>query len=129
MRSEVDALIEMVFRQLGGRATNQDIQIHVRTILTPEQRSWLADYAMGPIIGGFFRRRNGRLPQAPEVDSAGTHCQLELITEDEYRYVIRKYVQRSDQNMTMAFEFAKECRAVHGIWIDPHDLYGDETGT
>jgi hypothetical protein len=126
MRTEILDLAELVFHQLGGRATSRDVQDNLREVLSEEQREYLSEYALGSIVGQFFRRRDrSGLPQAPEVNGAGTHCQLELITVDEWRYVIRKYVQRSDQNLDMAYRCANACKDVHGVWIDPATVIGE----
>lgn len=127
LRGEIFNLAEMALNSLGGRGTSGDVQSLVRDSLSGEQRDRLADTALGTLIGQFFRlRHRSGLPQAPEVASDGTHCQLELITENEYRYVIRSYVERSQQNLAMAYKFAKQCKAVHDVWIEPGDFFGEQ---
>jgi hypothetical protein len=51
---------------------------------------------------------------------------LELITEGEYRYVIRSYVKRSQQNLAMAYKFATQCKDVHGAWINPAEFLDEQ---
>lgn len=127
LRGEIFELAEMALNALGGRGTSGDVQARVRGALSDEQHDRLADTALSTLIGQFFRLRNrSGLPQAPEVASDGTHCQLELITENEYRYVIRSYVRRSEQNLAMAYKFAKQCKHVHEVWIDPAEFLGDQ---
>lgn len=129
INGEICSLAEEVFKRLGGRATSPDVQRRVWELLTDEQYGRLAYKALAPIISSFFLRRNRNgLPQAPEVDGDGTHCQLELITVDEYRYLVRSYVQRSSQNLAMAHKFAQQCKDVHGTWIDPGEYLGDSEG-
>jgi hypothetical protein len=126
INAEVYNLAEVVFKQHGGRATSPEVQRRVWEMLSDEQLGRLAYKALGPIISSFFLRRNRNgLPQAPEVDGSGTHCQLELITVDEYRYLIRSYVKRSSQNLAMAYKFATQCQDVHGTWIDPGEFLGE----
>lgn len=127
LRGEIFNLAEMAMAALGGRGTNGDVQSIVRGSLSDEQRDRLADTALSPLIGAFFRlRHSSGLPQAPEVASDGTHCQLELISESEWRYVIRSYVRRSQANLAMAYKAAKQCKAVHDVWIEPGDFLGDQ---
>lgn len=128
IRSEVQEIAEQVFRELNNRASSRQVQERVADRLTRDQRERLALKALGPIISDFFLRKdkNG-LPWAPEVDAKGTHCQRELFGPNDYRYVIGKYVSRSDQNLVMAYKFAEKCKAVHGVWIDPASFADNAT--
>lgn len=35
-------------------------------------------------------------------------------------------VARSQQNLAMAYKFAKQCKAVHDVWIEPGDFFGEQ---
>ena len=128
--TEVQELAATVFEDLNGRATSREIQSRVRDLLSEEQRDRLADRALAPIVSGYFlRRHSSGLPHAPEVNKDGTHCQLQLMTVDEGRYVIRNYMRQSRTLADMAYLTAKWVHALHGEWIDPVVVSAEQTGT
>jgi type II secretory pathway component PulJ len=114
--------IGTVFDQLGGRATNQDLQAHVESTLTIDERSHLVRTGLSTRIASFFRQRaESGLPQAPEIDEHGTHAQLDLLSVEEWRYVVRQYMLRSLANRRKARDAADLCFQQHAVLIDIDD--------
>ena len=120
--SELVDIIDRTFSHLGGVGTLSDV-LDVLTIAgtVPDHlREYLVREGLATKVGAYFRRkdRDKGLPIAPEVDEHGTHMQLELMDVGEYRYVIRKYVERGNANRAMAQAFADACYEHHGVRID-----------
>lgn len=59
------------------------------------------------------------LPRHVSIDNQGTYVQRRLLTVDEYRVVIGRDYRQGQQMTAKAFALAKECKDVHGVWIDP----------
>lgn len=130
IRTEIFDLIDTTFRELNGRATNPIVHTRVLPKLTPSQADYLTNHGLRSMVSEYFRQKNNDgLPHAPEVNPEGTHCQRELMTVDEYRYEARQYFRRGAQNIALGHRVIRGCSEVHGVSINPNDLFGEETGT
>lgn len=126
IRAELVAVVQQVFAELGGRASQEDIKAHLDTVLTAEQLRYLATPGLSSLIGATLRMAGqSGLPQAPEIDEHGTHAQLELLTIEEFAYVVRRYMERSGQNTSKAYAASRLCQEQHGVWIDPARFLAD----
>lgn len=116
--AELTDLIERVFHEVGGRATAGEMMEHLTGI--PEHlNTYLVNNGLKTLIGQYFRSRtDAGLPTAPEIDSDGTHAQLELLSVEEFRYVVRQQMNASRAARQQAKKYADKCAEVHGITID-----------
>lgn len=117
--TELRDLVAQTFHEMGGVGSMADVREQVMSILPPDSREHLLRKGVTATIGSYFRERDvDGLPIAPEVDEHGTHMLLDLTTEEEYRYVIRKYMRRSVANRAAAQRMADRCYRALGVSID-----------
>ena len=110
--AELSELLDRTWHELGGRGTKAELVTHVHTILPDHLRSYLIEQGLASKAGAYLRRTGADgLPQAPEIDAHGTHAQLELLDESEFRYVVARQMDnsraarhRAQQLADLAFE-------------------------
>lgn len=120
--AQIRALIVTVWAGLGGRGTKADVLREVGAALPASLREYLADRGLASAVSGFFRaQREDGLPQAPAVDGEGTHAQLELMTVDECRFVVARYMEAAAAARAQALRMQALCLETHGVLIDLDD--------
>lgn len=116
---ELMDLIDRAFCELGGRAVKAEVSMHVEQMMPQHLARYLIGQGLSTKIGQYFRSVGDEgLPQAPEIDAAGTHAQLELLDEHEYRYVIAQQMKASENARARAQQYADMCEERLGVRID-----------
>ncbi len=120
-----DDLCHRVHREMGGRATAEDVAVHVVVMLTDERFKAINWKGFVGQVRSALRRRDADtgLPEAPCV--AGVYVQESLLTEDEYRALISGHMQAAGRSKARATRYAEQCLAVHQVWIDPEQYVAD----
>ncbi|MFC7275277.1 hypothetical protein ACFQS1_14900 [Paractinoplanes rhizophilus] len=108
---------------MGGAATVDDVTSHIRLRLSEAEREQLASAGIATIVAKRFRApgRDG-LPDAPAVDSKGTHMQLELLSASEFHYVIRSCLVGARRYKRRAEQYRDRCNELHGVFYDLADI-------
>lgn len=125
------ALIDQTWQEMGGRGTKADVLAHLRLLVfgSEERVSYLVDQGLATKISQYFRQiTDSGLPQAAAIDSHGTHAQLELWDEGEYRFVIAKHMASSAARRQRALEYSNHCYDRLGVRIDienPYDVVAE----
>ena len=108
--AELKDMIQRAFEELGGRFLEPQIPGYLKSSIV---RAGLATK-----VGGFLRQPGKLgLPKAPEVDKDGTHVQLELMSADEFRYVVARQMDNSASAYRRAQQMADLCFALHEVRI------------
>lgn len=117
--AEMTDLVDRVWQSMGGVGSQPDVTRHVLAALPEHLTTYLVARGVISAVGAYFRRRGETgLPTAPLVDKRGTHMQLELMSVEEYRFVVVQYLKRGRANYAMAQRMAEQCQLVHGVQID-----------
>jgi hypothetical protein len=107
-----------VFRQLGGRATANEVWAHLRALAGEDQLTgWLDKGAMAD-IRSVLRSKDPDtgLPVAPHVGDQ--YVQADLLSLAEYAYLIVDHQQRADEHQLRVRGYQKACEEHHGVWLD-----------
>jgi len=117
--AEITAALERAWESMGRTGVKAELVQVATSFAATHLHDYLAEQGWSTRAGIFLRRRgdNG-LPQAPEVDEHGTHSDWALISVDECRFVIRRYMERSAANREQAVKVADYCAEVYGVRID-----------
>ncbi|MCW2496372.1 hypothetical protein [Jatrophihabitans sp.] len=117
-----EAIDRTWIEQLGGRGTHGDVWGVLRENLPEHLRQYLADRGLSSAVSSYFRRKNAAgLAQAPQVSDDGVHAQLELMSADEFRYVVNVHVVSSKNERDIAEAWAKEAHDRLGVRISLSD--------
>lgn len=120
------ALIGQTWQEMGGRGTKADVLAHLRLMVRADSDAvdYLLDQGLGSKISQYFRQiTDSGLPQAAAIDSRGTHAQLELWDEGEYRFVIARHMASSEARRQRALEYSNHCYDRLGVRIDIENPY------
>lgn len=119
LHKRVETMVMPTLSSMGGAATVDDVTTHIMIRLGDEEREQLASAGVAQIVGTRFRAtgRDG-LPDAPAVDAKGTHMQLELLSESEFRYVIRSCLVGARRYERRAEQYRDRCAELHGTFYD-----------
>lgn len=121
-RSECRSLVARIFDELGGRASAEDIIVHLNVSAPPELHEYLRDQGWQKVIGEFFRSKStDGLPVAPEVGD-GVHVQLELLALDDFKWVITRQMQSSKASRVRAEQYRDRCYDQWGVLIDLDEI-------
>jgi hypothetical protein len=124
-----DAIDRTWHGQLGGRGSNGDVVEALIDTMPEHLHDYMLRTALTSKVGAYFRRKNASgLAQAPEVAPDGTHAQLELLTEVEFRYVVARHVSAGKNEFRIARAFAKEAKQRLGVEIDLRNPEQRESG-
>lgn len=112
-------LVMQVHTELGGRASADDVAIHVKSVLGEEtyhQKVWRGFVAQCAAV---LRQRSPEtgLPEAPCIN--GEYIQDALLTSEELRYLAVQSFKRGQEHMARAQAYARRHLDVYGIAIDP----------
>lgn len=121
--SEINDAIDRTWHgDLGGRGSNGDVVAALIDTMPEHLHDYMLRAALTSKVGAYFRRKSASgLAQAPEVAPDGTHAQLELLTEAEFRYVVGRHVAAGKNEFRVARAFAKEAKSRLGVDIDLRD--------
>jgi hypothetical protein len=112
-----------VFAQMGGVGTIEDVSSHVFASLSETERRALTIQGVNKLVGDRFRQTGSDgLPEAPAVDVRGTHMQLELLSAEEFRFVIRECLIGSRRLRRRAEQYRDRCADQHGVEWDLADI-------
>ncbi len=113
--AELRDMIQRAFEHLGGRATVGEITAYLEPTLPGYLKASLVRAGLSNRVGRALRQPGKLgLPKAPEVDKDGTHVQLELMSADEFRYVVARQMDNSASAYRRAQQMADLCFALHG---------------
>lgn len=113
---EIMRLCDDAFQSMGGVGTAPDLAAHVRASMPDELRDYLYQRGVASMVQRYLRTKGtSGLPQAPEVDDHGTHMQLELMSVEEYRFVVNRCVRAGRAYVERAHQYAAHCQALHGV--------------
>lgn len=116
--AELKDMIQRAFEELGGRATKGEIVAFLEPQIPGYLKSSIVRAGLATKVGGFLRQPGKLgLPKAPEVDKDGTHVQLELMSADEFRYVVARQMDNSASAYRRAQQMADLCFALHEVRI------------
>jgi len=126
--SEINDLLDRTWHELGGRGTKGDLVTHVRMLLPPHLSTYLIDQGLGTKAGAYLRQTGEHgLPQAPEIDAHGTHAQLELLDESEFRYVVARQMDNSRTARRRAQQLADLAFERLGVVIDIDNPFAERS--
>jgi hypothetical protein len=126
-RTERRAFITLAWDQIGRTGTVADVWAALVGVLPAELLAGLAEPGGKREIADFLHEADDDgLPYAPAIDTHGTHVQGELLSVEEFRYVVRTLGQGMRALDARRRQWVKRCLDVHGV--DISDELGD-TGT
>lgn len=115
----LDQTHQVFTAEMGGRAIIRDLVDALIADLPEGASDYYVRRGVTQVVQSYFRTKNTEgLPQAPQVNDAGEHVQLELLTVDDYRYLVRQYLDRAEANHAQAEKFAARCEAIWGVTLD-----------
>lgn len=111
-----------VFDQMGQRANNEALTTHLLASLPPHLRAYIMRIGVSRKVGEFFRQRTtDGLAIAPEIDEHGTHADLALLDEHEFRYVVARHVRAGKSSFRIAKQYAELAHDRLGVEISLTD--------
>ena len=115
--AELRDIIDRAFTDdLGGRATTNMLTEHVWGALPEHLSHFLISKGLRSQVAAYFREQDtDGLPKRPAANEEGEHAQLAFFTVEEFAYVHRSYVERSDANLTQAEKVRAKCLKLHGV--------------
>ncbi|WGW12693.1 hypothetical protein LWF01_02680 [Saxibacter everestensis] len=120
---ELSDLYQRIFEELGGRATVKEIVAHATITAGQHLNEYLTAQGHKTKVGAFLRRKGtSGLPQAPEVDGQGTHVQLELLSVEEFKYVVAHHLKSARASAQQARNLADYCYEMRGVALDLDEL-------
>lgn len=119
-RSELLEQTDHIFKSdLCGRAVIRDVVNRLTQNLPEGAADYYVRKGITGVVQSYFRTKGADgLPQAPQVNAAGEHVQLELLTVDDYRYLARQYLDRSHANRAQAEKVAARCSQIYSVALD-----------
>lgn len=103
---------------LGGRAGIGSIKDEFMSRLTDAERAAVSESTLNNFVRGLVRDTAGSaLPWALSID--GTYVQRPLLTLDERRDLIGRYMAEASRYEAKAYTLAEETKSLFGVWIDP----------
>lgn len=112
---ELDELIETAWDQVGRRGTKAEVLGLVLDAAPDELGQYLIAKGVNTAIGSFFRRTGSSgLPQAPEVDAAGTHADSDQLTFEDFEYIVGRHLASADAHSARAQQYVEACLARYG---------------
>lgn len=119
--------IAHTFEAMGGVGSITDLVQAARAHASPTLDAYIRDRGWTSVVGAFLRSRGANgLPLAPEVDQHGTHMQLQLMSVEEFQYVIKRRMSESTASVRQAQKYAECCWETYGVRID---IYHPDTAT
>jgi hypothetical protein len=123
-RTERRAYIGLAWDTIGRAGTVDDVWVALLQSLPDELLRGLAEPGGKREIAEYLRQADDDgLPYAPAVDDHGTHVQGELLSIEEYRYVVRNLGRGMRALDSRRRQWVQRCLDVHGVDIS------DELGT
>lgn len=111
-----------VFDQMGQRANNADLTETLLLNLPDHLREYILRIGVSRKVGEFFRQRtDDGLAIAPEIDEHGTHADLALLDEHEFRYVVARHVRAGKSSFRIAKQYAELAQERLGVEISLSD--------